>query len=51
MDFDEGFQINPEGLREFRDNWEKIESLADFPPGMSSAVRGVKSICNAGAKS
>ena len=46
--FDEGFQSNIEW---FRDNWEKIESLADFPPGMSSAVRGVKSICNAGAKS
>ena len=50
IDFNEGFQSNPEGLREFRDNREKIESVADFPPGMSSAVRGVKSICNAGAK-
>ncbi len=50
VDFNEGFQNNPEGLREFRDNWEKIESLADFPPGMSSAVRGVKSICNTGAR-
>jgi len=51
VDFDEGFQSNPEGLREFRDNRDKIESVADFPPGMSSAVRGVKSICNAGTKS
>jgi UDP-glucose 4-epimerase len=23
----------------FKDNWEKIELLADFPPGMNSAVR------------
>lgn len=23
----------------FQDNWDKIEQLADFPPGMSSAVR------------
>jgi len=36
--FEEGFQTNIEW---FKDNWEKIEALADFPPGMSSAVRGV----------
>lgn len=36
--FEEGFQTNIEW---FRDYLEKIESLADFPPGMSSAVRGV----------
>ena len=48
VDFEEGFQKNIEW---FRDNWEKIEAVADFPPGMSSAVRGVKSICNARAKS
>ncbi|VAX31184.1 UDP-glucose 4-epimerase, partial [hydrothermal vent metagenome] len=39
VDFEEGFQRNIEW---FRDNWEKIEAVADFPPGMSSAVRGVK---------
>ncbi len=36
--FEEGFQTNIEW---FRDYLEKIESLADFTPGMSSAVRGV----------
>ena len=36
--FEEGFQTNIEW---FRDYLEKIESLADFLPGMSSAVRGV----------
>ena len=40
--FAEGFQTNIEW---FLDNWEKIASVADFPPGMSSAVRGVSSIC------
>lgn len=35
-DFRDGFMKNIEW---FRDNWEIIESLADFPPGMSSAVR------------
>ncbi len=35
--FEEGFQSNIEW---FRDNWDKIETVADFPPGMSSAVRG-----------
>ncbi len=34
--FNEGFEKNIEW---FKDNWETIESLADFPPGMSSAVR------------
>ena len=38
VNFEEGFQVNIEW---FRDNWEKIEEAADFPPGMSSAVRGV----------
>jgi len=41
VDFEEGFQANIEW---FSDNWEKIEMVADFPPGMSSAVRGSKSI-------
>ncbi len=40
--FKEGLQHN---IRWFHDNWEKIKSVADFPPGMSSAVRGVASIC------
>lgn len=34
--FEEGFEKNIEW---FKDCWDKIESLADFPPGMSSAVR------------
>lgn len=42
MDFEDGFRTNIEW---FKDNWEKIEDLADFKPGMSSAVRGVESIC------
>lgn len=36
IDFPEGFASNIEW---FEDNWELIEKLADFPPGMSSAVR------------
>jgi len=40
--FEEGFKEN---ISWFRDNWDKIEAVADFPPGMSSAVRGVESIC------
>ena len=36
VDFKEGFKDNIEW---FKDNWDKIEQLADFPPGMSSAVR------------
>ncbi|KXB09563.1 nucleotide sugar epimerase [candidate division MSBL1 archaeon SCGC-AAA385M11] len=42
VDFEEGFEANIEW---FRDNWTKIEQAADFPPGMSSAVRGAESIC------
>lgn len=42
VDFQEGFTAN---IDWFRDNWDVIESAADFPPGMSSAVRGVDSIC------
>jgi len=42
VEFDEGFRANIEW---FRDNWEKIKRVADFPPGMSSAVRGAESIC------
>ena len=47
VEFEEGFQTN---IDWFRDNWEKIEALADFPPGMSSAVRGAESIVNADTK-
>lgn len=36
IDFREGFYKNIEW---FKLNWEKIETLADFPPGMNSAVR------------
>ena len=35
-DFKEGFMRNIEW---FKDNWKIIEELADFPPGISSAVR------------
>lgn len=34
--YEEGFKNNIEW---FSDNWEMIEKMADFPPGMSSAVR------------
>ncbi|GAB6282662.1 MAG: NAD-dependent epimerase/dehydratase family protein [Ignavibacterium sp.] len=34
--FKEGFIKNIEW---FKDNWESIETFADFPPGLSSAVR------------
>ncbi len=34
--FEEGFRTN---IDWFRDNWDMINELADFPPGMSSAVR------------
>jgi nucleoside-diphosphate-sugar epimerase len=36
VEFEDGFTRNMEW---FRDNWGIIESMADFPPGMSSAVR------------
>jgi UDP-glucose 4-epimerase len=36
VDFRDGFMMNIEW---FKDNWGIIEQLADFPPGMSSAVR------------
>ena len=41
VDFKEGLLITIEW---FKDNWEKIEKLADFPPGMSSAVRDAKEV-------
>jgi len=37
VSFEEGFRTNIEW---FQDNWPKITAVADFPPGMSSAVRG-----------
>lgn len=36
VEFEEGFIRNIEW---FRDNWDIIVDMADFPPGMSSAVR------------
>lgn len=36
-EFEYGIKKNMEW---FKDNWEKIKRLADFKPGMSSAVRG-----------
>ena len=36
VEFKDGFMKNIEW---FTNNWEIIESMADFPPGMSSAVR------------
>ncbi len=41
VDFQEGFQTNIEW---FRDNWDHIAAVADFLPGMSSAVRGAEGI-------
>lgn len=38
MPFDEGFKNT---IQWFRDNWTAIQRDAEFPPGMSSAVRGV----------
>ena len=35
-DFEEGFNEN---IKWFNENWSIIEELADFPPGLSSAVR------------
>lgn len=42
IDFSEGFEKNIEW---FADNWDTIIEASDFPPGMSSAVRGVSNIC------
>jgi UDP-glucose 4-epimerase len=36
VDFKEEFK---DTIEWFKDNWNKIEQLVDFPPGMSSAVR------------
>lgn len=41
VNFQEGFNTNIEW---FRDNWEKIQVVADFKPGMSSAVRKAGSV-------
>lgn len=35
--FDQGIK---NAIKWFKENWEKIEKDAEFPPGMSSAVRG-----------
>ena len=39
MDFDEGLNRT---IDWFKQNWESIQRDAEFPPGMSSATRGVK---------
>ena len=39
MGFDEGLRLT---IQWFRDYWDKIETSAEFPPGMSSAVKGVR---------
>jgi UDP-glucose 4-epimerase len=39
MDFDEGLQKTVEW---FKANWENLQRDAEFPPGMSSATRGIK---------
>jgi dTDP-D-glucose 4,6-dehydratase len=36
-DFEDGFKKNIEW---FADNWSLIQDYADFPPGMSSALKG-----------
>lgn len=38
MEFEEGLKVT---IQWFRDNWQNIQSDAEFPPGMSAAVRGV----------
>lgn len=40
--FRDGFEKNIEW---FRNNWEKITRVADFPPGMNSAIRDMRDIC------
>jgi len=42
IDFYEGFETN---IQWFNDFWNQIIEASDFPPGMSSAVRGASSIC------
>ena len=41
VNFREGFERN---ISWFQDNWDKIKEVADFPPGMSSAVRDAGNI-------
>ena len=41
VDFSSGLEEN---MRWFELNWDKIQLLADFPPGMSSAVRKDKTL-------
>ncbi|MBT3172682.1 MAG: hypothetical protein HN333_14770 [Rhodospirillaceae bacterium] len=38
--FDDGLE---QTLKWFRDNWEQIDTSAEFPPGMSSAVKNFTS--------
>jgi len=46
-DFKEGFEKTIEWFKDF---WKEIELSADFPPGMSSAVRDAKGICGVNLK-
>ena len=39
IEFEEGLKIT---IQWFKENWDKIEESAEFPPGMSSAVKGVR---------
>lgn len=39
IEFEEGLKIT---IQWFKKNWDKIEESAEFPPGMSSAVKGVR---------
>ena len=39
MNFEEGLKIT---IQWFKDHWDEIEKSAEFPPGMSSAVKGFR---------
>lgn len=47
VDFKEGFR---QSIEWFNENWEKIKAVADFTPGMSSAVRRLDSISDIKSK-
>ncbi|MFH1616627.1 MAG: NAD-dependent epimerase/dehydratase family protein [Planctomycetota bacterium] len=42
VDFEKGLETSIEW---FKDNWENICRVADFPPGMNSAVRDAEAVC------
>lgn len=39
VDFEKGLKLT---IQWFKDHWEEIVASAEFPPGMSSAVRGIQ---------